>query len=235
MSFSNGPGIVTTDLVLALDASDRNSYVSGSTTWKSLVGSYSGSLIGSSSFNSGPPATFVNNITTITQSAFLLVNELQFLDQTTYTLDFWIKMRSGVQATYQSLVGWGSTNNWISVFTNTTDGSSWNVSFRDLNLTYTTFSNVTDYNIVNNWANVTLTADISRNLNFYLNGAFKETKALPTTSFVRITRIMGGYSSGGNEYNLQGSMSAAKFYNTTLSSSEVLQNYNALKTRFNLT
>ena len=38
MSFDNGPRIVTNGLVLALDAADRNSYVSGSTTWFDLSG-----------------------------------------------------------------------------------------------------------------------------------------------------------------------------------------------------
>jgi hypothetical protein len=88
-------------------------------------------------------------------------------------------------------------------------------------------------NISSNWANITLTADTSRNLSFYLNGTFRETIVL-TNSFMRITRIMGGYQSGGNGYNLQGSMSSTKFYNTTLSAAEILQNYNALKSRFGL-
>jgi hypothetical protein len=39
MSFSNGPTVVTNGLVLSLDAGDRNSYVSGSTTWFDLAGS----------------------------------------------------------------------------------------------------------------------------------------------------------------------------------------------------
>ena len=38
MAFGNGPRIITNGLVLALDAADRNSYVSGSTTWTDLSG-----------------------------------------------------------------------------------------------------------------------------------------------------------------------------------------------------
>ena len=54
MSFNNGPTVVTNGLVLALDAGDRNSYVSGSAIWTNLVDtSISCSLTG------GP--TFVNN------------------------------------------------------------------------------------------------------------------------------------------------------------------------------
>jgi hypothetical protein len=235
MAFSNGPLIVTNGLILALDASDQNSYVSGSTTWTSLVGSYNGSLIQSCSFSQGPPQTFTNNITLVTQTAYLsMTPELQLFDQTNYTLDFWVKLRSGNVSTLHSLVGWGSTSPWILLDVSANDGSVWQVKFRDLSAAYNNFSSVSNYNISSNWANITLTADTSRNLSFYLNGTFRETIVL-TNSFMRITRIMGGYQSGGNGYNLQGSMSSTKFYNAALSAAEIQQNYNALKSRFNLT
>jgi hypothetical protein len=38
MAFSNGPKIITDGLVLNLSAFDRNSYVSGSTTWNDVSG-----------------------------------------------------------------------------------------------------------------------------------------------------------------------------------------------------
>jgi len=56
MAFGNGPRIVTDGLVLSLDASDRNSYVSGSTTWADLSGNNnSGTLI------NGPTYSSANN------------------------------------------------------------------------------------------------------------------------------------------------------------------------------
>jgi hypothetical protein len=52
MAISRGPKIVTNGLVLALDAADRNSYVSGSTTWNDLSGyNYNGTLTNSPTFS----------------------------------------------------------------------------------------------------------------------------------------------------------------------------------------
>ena len=53
MAFGNGPRVVTDGLVLALDASDRNSYISGSSTWFDLTtNQYTASLINGPAFNS---------------------------------------------------------------------------------------------------------------------------------------------------------------------------------------
>jgi len=59
MSFNNGPTIVTNGLVLALDAGDRNSYVSGSNTWFDLTGANNGTLTNGPTFNSGSGGSIV--------------------------------------------------------------------------------------------------------------------------------------------------------------------------------
>ena len=239
MSFDNGPRIVTNGLVLALDAADRNCYVTSSTTWKDLTGNYSGSLVQSSSFVEGPIPTFFTNVTSFqSQSAYLSVAPtLTFNDLDTYTLDFWVKLRTGGGVDIlNSLVGRGSTNPWLMVDMGSTDGSIWTIRFREATIgTYYTFSNVTDYNISTKWTNITFTSDASRNISFYVNGTFKETLNVTTSTQLIISRIMGGYGSGNNFYSLQGSMSSAKFYSRLLSPVEIQQNYNALKSRFNLT
>ena len=52
--------IVTDGLVLALDAADRNSYVSGSTTWRDVSGNNnSGSLVNGPTFSSGNGGSIV--------------------------------------------------------------------------------------------------------------------------------------------------------------------------------
>ena len=54
MGVAGGPDIIENGLVLSLDASDRNSYVSGSTTWYDLSGlNKSGSLTNGPTFNTG--------------------------------------------------------------------------------------------------------------------------------------------------------------------------------------
>ena len=236
MASIGGSNAVKNGLVLSLDAANARSYVSGSTTWTSLLGTYSGSLFQSCSFATGSPAAFVNNINSFqSQSAYLTINDLQLFDQTNYTMDFWVKLRSGNISTLHSLAGWISTSPWLLLNVSANDGSSWYLSFREFSTaTYYNFAAVTDYNIQNNWTNITLTADTSRNISFYLNGYFRQTTTMASSSFMRVTRIMGGYQSGFNEYNLQGSMASAKFYSTALTADQINQNFNATKGRFNL-
>jgi hypothetical protein len=233
MSFDNGPRIVTNGLVLALDAADQNSYVTGSTTWRSLLGTYSGSLVGSASF-SVDPNKFNTNCTTITDTGYLSnAPVLTYLDASSYTFDLWVKVDSASTSNTHSLLGRSATSPWLSILSTSVDGSTWNLRFRNVSGVYNTFSTISNANI-KNWNNITMTADTNRNLSLYVNGIFRETITTSTSLFY-ITRIAGGYSSGLNQYNLQGSLAVAKIYNTTLSAIEVQQNYNALKSRFNLT
>jgi hypothetical protein len=232
-TLSGGPNIVTNGLVLYLDAANVKSYVSGSTTWTDVSGNgRGGNLIGSASFTTGPEA-FNTNCTTITDIGYLTPSsQITFADASSYTFDFWVKMRASAQATLHSLSGRGSTNPWLLINTNSTGGLSWDIRFRDDTGVYNNFSTITGTSI-QNWTNVTVTADTSRNLSLYVNGVFRQTIVL-TTSLFFVSRIAGGYSSGANQYNLQGSLASSKFYNRTLSATEALQNYNATKTRFGL-
>ena len=234
MGISGGPDMIQDGLVLSLDASDLNSYVSGSSTWTDLTGNgWGGDLIGSASFISWPDR-FDTNCTTINNTGYLSTSsQLTFDDASSYTVDFWIKMRANAQATNHSLLGRGTTSPWLLIDTNSTTGLSWSVRFRDVSGTYYTFSTISDTNI-QSWTNVTMTADTSRNLSLYVNGVFRQTLNVTSSSLLYVRRIAGGYSSGGNFYNFQGSLASAKLYNKTLSATEILQNYNAQKTRFGI-
>jgi len=230
LQYANGK-IVTSGLILALDASDRNSYVSGSTTWTDVSGNgWGGSLIGSASFTTGPNA-FNTNCSTVTDIGYLTpASQITFADASSYTFDFWVKMRPSAQVTAHSLLGRGSSSPWLPIYTGTTTGFNWYLRFRDSAAVYNNFSTITDTNI-QSWTNITMTADTSRNLSLYVNGVFRETIVVTTTLFY-VSRIAGGYSSGGTQYNFQGSISSAKFYNRNLSATEIAQNYNAQKSRF---
>jgi hypothetical protein len=61
MGVSGGPDMIQNGLVLSLDASDRNSYISGSTTWIDLSGNNFNGFIVSGSFNTTPSSINLNN------------------------------------------------------------------------------------------------------------------------------------------------------------------------------
>ena len=76
--------IITDGLVLCLDAADRNSYVSGSTTWFNMAGTNNGTLTNGPTFNSANGGSIVfdgvNDFVTLTR-----------LVQDDFTLSCWFK------------------------------------------------------------------------------------------------------------------------------------------------
>jgi hypothetical protein len=234
MGLAHSPSIVMNGLVLALDAGNTKSYPGSGTTWTDLSGNgYGGSLVGATTYSTSP-SRFDTNATLITEANHLSTSSLiTFADASEYTLDFWVKLRSGATATYHSLAGRGTSAPWLTLFTNNTAGNSWYLTYReDISGTYNNGSTQT-YNIQQNWINITVSVNSNRNLNFYFNGTFSETKT-PTSTLFYVNRIAGGYASGGNAYALQGSIASSKMYNRTLTASEIQQNFNAIRSRYGI-
>ena len=191
------------------------------------------SLVNSTSHNASvTPNTFDTNSTSVTQLNHISIPDITFLDQSGYTLDFWVKLRPSAPSTYHSLTGQLGTVPWISIFTNDATGASWYLRYRELGGTYRDFSNVTDWNIQSNWTNVILTVDTNRVASFYLNGEFRQSLSNITSTYLRMVTLLGGYSSGGNYYTLQGSLGMAKVYRKTLSALDVRQSFNSIRSRF---
>jgi hypothetical protein len=117
--FSNGPTISTNGLVLALDAGDRNSYVSGSTTWNDLVGLNNGTLTNGPTFNSANGGSIVFDGT----NDYVVVPESSSVDITTNTITFGGWCYPTISNLYQHIVvntGGGDLNRqygmWLSQF-----------------------------------------------------------------------------------------------------------------------
>ena len=231
-----GPDVVENGLVLALDAGNTRSYPGSGTTWNDLSGhGYGGSLVGATTYSTSP-SRFDTNATLITEQNHLSTSsEITLADASEYTWDFYVKLRSSAQATFHSLLGRinNNTNPWLSLYADNTSGTSWYIRYRQSSGTYTNGTSITDYNIQNNWANITLSVNSSRNVNIYLNGVFRETLN-PVSTLFYVGRIAGGYGSGGNFYSFQGSIASFKMYNRALTASEIRQNFNALRGRFGI-
>ena len=94
--------------------------------------------------------------------------------------------------------------------------------------------------VTNKWYHAVIARDgaayDSANINFYMNGVLKNTRAedgradvdYPSNTTVQIGR--GGSATGA----MDGDIALVRIYSKQLSTSEVLQNYNALKGRFGL-
>jgi len=215
MGIAGGPNIIEDGLVLALDASDRNSYPGSGTTWRDVSGNGNhGTLINGALYNSANGGVIA--LDGIDDYIDISIN----LTNTNYTI-------MGV-ARYVTIGGRtfsGKTNNWLM--------GHWSTS------TVKHFANgwVTD-TISNeqsdtNWRLYAATGNYSGDSwAFYVNG---ELKAGPNSGG---TNGPAGFAIGSNlpglsEYS-NSHISNLIVYNRVLTAQEILQNYNAQKSRFNL-
>lgn len=191
-------------------------------------------LVGSTSHNNVTPKSLSTNATTVTQQSYLTPSSaISFADGSSYSMEFWVKLRSGALSTFHSLAGQLGTTQWLMLYANNTTGDNWFIRYRENPGQFRDSSVVTSINIQNTWAHVAVTVDGSRNLRFYVNGIFLNSVAATSTAF-NVAAIMGGYNDSGNFYPLQGSMGACRLYSKTLSGDEVRSNFFSLRARFGI-
>jgi len=244
MGVSGGPNVIQDGLVLALDAADRNSYVSGSTIWTDLSGNnkngtltnavYGTVPIFSSSFNG------VLNFTSTGAGTGSLVNlgtGNTFFPLNNFTLETWINTQ-----------GTGSGNSGGMGLISITYGliiaiaASKNLNFRlNTDNTISTIGsyNTTGYNLMDgNWHYCAATWS-SNTLNLYIDGNVATTVNdiawSGSTFWPTNTAQLGTDNNNTNLRLFNGSMGSSKVYNRALSPVEIKQNYNATKIRFGLT
>lgn len=226
--FSNGPTVVTNGLVLALDAGDRNSYVSGSTTWFDLTGVNNGTLTNGPTFNTGSGGSIVFDGV----DDYMENTSLSTFNSQSLSISWWINGNTQSGKSYTN-TGPGKflNSSWASFDSNTD-------VFNNSNIKCYVYNGSTDYKIIvpntldGNWHNISWT---------YNNNSFSVYKDSILVSTISTTGNIS-YNSGNlrlanyqssNPY-FNGKFSNVLIYNRALSSDEVLQNYNATKGRFGL-
>lgn len=228
-----GPTISTSGLVLYLDAANRKSFINGATTWYDLSkNNNNGMLISGGTFSdtNGGSIVFDGDNDYVELGLITSDNPLSFYNQTQQTLDIWLNS-SGTADDFQRVIdksnGGSSINGWGLYFPN---GASKTIYYF-VNNTSTSYT-LTDYNF-GDWVNIVFVRGGSDD-GFFINGVKKSSNTL-STSFPSTTtgmRIGTWNHSTGREFG--GKISTIKLYNRALSSSEILQNYNATKSRFGL-
>jgi len=219
MPTSAGPDIIQTGLVLELDAADKNSYPGSGTTWSDLSGNgNNGTLTNGPTFNTGSLGSIV----------FDGVDDISIHPSSLYvdnfTLSAWVyKTSSGVQTIIAKGTAAFVLNFYLRIGGNSGFFGS-NSSFTELAIPDLT---------LNTWNHTVLTYN-KVSLNYYLNGAYvNQTNATNTPSSTNSNTIIGRLGDFNGQY-WTGRIAQTSIYNRALSASEVLQNYNATKTRFGL-
>jgi hypothetical protein len=226
MAFGNGPKIVNDGLVLNLDAADRNSYVSGSTTWFDVSGNANnGTLTNGPTYSSASGGSIVFDGT----NDYVTLSSAQLAPGVgAFTWNFWIKLND--------------VSNLSVIFSGTGSNSSYGIIFAN-SIGYGLGYYATGYRIVDSptlgssWWNITFIgnggADGSRNLKLYKNTIQAGSTFTDNYNFTSTTPIIGANHSSFSEL-MRGNISTVTYYNRDLSQAEITQNYNALKSRFNL-
>jgi hypothetical protein len=212
-------------LVLYLDAANTRSYISGSTTWSDLSRSgNNGTLTNGPTFNSGNGGSIVFDGT----NDYALINGFNLLAP--LTISSWIYKTS--HKIWTSILDrYGNENlDSVSLGFDSNDGQrlmyQWNNS--------PPFSNRVIGNTIintNQWYYVCVTAT-STTADFYVNSVFDVSRSVGQVSQTG-NFYVGVNLAGGDEY-YAGRIANLQVYNRALSSTEILQNYNATKTRFGL-
>ena len=248
MAFYYSPKIVTDGLVLYLDAANPNSYVSGSTTWRDISrGGNNGTLINGPTYSSTNGGSIVfdgsNDYVTlgnvfndvIAGSGKKFSTLCTFLPLSTSNQALFSKYSDAENgrefAVFVRDVGFGFK---IDVIFSTNLNGFVNVVRSDTTL------------VINNLYNIVITYDDTQltsldKINIYVNGNISSKTQPNIGTFGPIVAGPAQFGLGAaiastnqTSYRYNGRIYNFSLYSKLLSTSEVLQNYNATKSRFGL-
>ena len=220
--------IITSGLVLALDVADRNSYVSGSTTWRDLASGFSALITGPVTPSTGsiPALSYSGNgwVYISSQTVFTTLTN-------NFTILGWINPRT-TAVIGARLFGLGYINQWQLELRG---GSGTRLSLNYNNSGSNIFQQSGPTISTNTWQQVGFVISSSV-FNYIYNGQISATGAFTVAgSFVNGNQnySVGNYNSA-TDGAYPGQIASHQVYNRVLTASEILQNYNAQKSRFGL-
>ena len=225
MSIRGGPDIVENGLVLYLDAANRRSYSGSGTTWVNIIdGTNNGTLTNGPTFDGVNGGSIVfdgaNDFVDFTDSGLLPTAGLTVSTwYKTSVADKWLVDKAA--ASYVNGYSISSTGAGGIVFQVNAIGVGPSAGFISAN--------------AGNWINIIGTWTPSTSLILYSQGT---QLAINTTSIpASINNPSANLRVAGRANNTDywnGSVAQVSIYNRALSANEVLQNFNATRSRFNV-
>jgi hypothetical protein len=227
MAFQNGwrgPDIVADGLVLYLDAGSPNSYrLDFGTTWKDMSGfNNSGSLINGPTYSTINGGSFVFN----GNSEYVLAN--LNCNKTNYSIDWWIY--PSTVSSFNQFMTFNSLN-WGSFGCHTTSAGQVYIGTTDIDGTGRIAPWRTNVYVTNTWQNFTWTF-ANGAAKFYKNSTLEASGTISVAAAASFTSL---YIGRNDTNTINGRIPNIKVYsNKVLSTDEIAQNYNAVKSRFGL-
>lgn len=212
--------LIIDGLTLRLDAADSTSYPGSGTTWTDIAGTaQSITLVGSPTFTSAAPSYFTFNGSSQYGTGVGAV-----LTSTAYTKSVWFYMSSF--ATNNNLVSSAAGGHFM-FFGGTNKLHNGHANWGN----YLAYPSTTTFSL-NTWYNATLTFNTTDGMVLYVNGVQDSTYTANKTAHAGNSSTDIASFAASNL--LGGRIAKVYCYNRSLTAAEVLQNYNADKSKFGL-
>jgi hypothetical protein len=205
--------IITTGLVLNLDASNSSSYPGSGTSWNDISGNNNNALLNGAVFSS------VSGISYFTCGTNCI--SANITKSASMTFSVWAKSSNFSASTMLFNTGAYGVGPDLLFYSN---AIYWNIY--DNTASPFTFSPAAN---ISNWHNYTVVNDATSNAKLYIDGVFKASATYRSNIATTTLSIGGG---GGNTNKWVGEIANFHAYNLVLTASEVLQNFNSLKGGF---
>jgi hypothetical protein len=208
--------IVTTNLVINLDAGNTASYSGTGSTWTNLVNNTQYSII-NGTFDSGNGGSIVFNGTT--NSTYVPIGT-PLSGGTNFTKEAWVNA-DVVDSSHNIL---SSASN---VFWNSGSTLGGGVANSYSVVTSTNFPTLV-------WRHVVLTFDDTNDImRLYINGVQVSEKTNVTQSYISEIERIGAHFVNGNLYSFwDGKIAQVRVYSAALTGAQVLQNFNSSRARY---
>ena len=240
MGITRGPNIVTDGLVFMADAANPDSYPGSGTTWKDLtITQNHGTLTNSPTFDSGNGGNIdfdgTSDIVEFGSSNLLTGDNCQAA-----TLCSWVKWTSTGTGYIASIKRSASDSTLFAISVNQKASGNAQTGTACVLLrnaansahTYTFYDG--DYND-GVWHNVVGRVNGST-IDLFVDGVAvnQSTAGMQDVSGNTANFTIGAFATGNLVHDIDGNIAQVSFYRRALDTSEILQNYNALKGRFGL-
>jgi hypothetical protein len=233
MAGKSGPDIVENGLVLCLDAANKLSYPGSGTTWTDLSGNNSnGTLTNGPTFSAGNLGSIsfdgTNDYVGFTYNSI-------FNPSTSVTLSTWVRLTVSDTTIRNPIeLAAGADELYYILWRADLSPKRWGWGIRQSNDVYReTTSTATNFS-TNVWYNIAMVANATAGqVYFYYNGILDGGIAYNGTLKQNASALLsiGADAINSRRYWL-GNIANTFIYNRALSTSELLQNYNATKSRF---
>jgi hypothetical protein len=221
------PRVVTNGLTLALDAADENSYPRTGTTWADLTGNGNNGIL-----TNGPIFSYSNggNFSFDGTNDYVQTNFSQNTDNALITWEcwFWDNSAGGFTSNTALISNYGASA--TTPYTSLHVYDNGNVFFGQRNSSGTESLATYSVNICDGiWHHIVGVVD-SVNTLIYVDGILRASQAKVTGTTTSGQNIVIAGNHVGRYQSCR--IASAKIYSRALTAVEVLQNYNAVRTRF---